>query len=139
MRKAADAQLAYALLRFGFGINMAVHGVNRLLGGLARFAAKTSADFADTLLPRFAVWPFAFVTPLLEFVVGVLLIAGAYTRTALLLGSLLMAALMFGTALRGEWNVLGTQLVYLLVYYLLLARRGDDVWGIDAARRRAVE
>lgn len=47
-----------------------------------------------------------------------------------------IAALMFGTALKGDWSVLGTQLLYALGYYLLLARRADDAFGIDRARRQ---
>jgi hypothetical protein len=43
---------------------------------------------------------------------------------------------MFGTALKGDWNVLGTQLVYSLAYYVLLSRRVDDGYGIDAWRFR---
>jgi thiosulfate dehydrogenase (quinone) large subunit len=135
MSRPTDAQLAYALLRLGFGINLAMHGLNRLLGGLGRFAAKTAEDFASTGLPRALVQPFGSVLPFLELAVGLLLIVGASTRLALVLGSLLMSTLMFGTALRGDWNVLGLQLLYALVYYVLLARRADDAYGIDSLRR----
>ncbi|HEX4477905.1 MAG TPA: DoxX family membrane protein [Polyangiaceae bacterium] len=130
-----DATLAYALLRFAFGINLALHGLNRILGGAGLFASKMTEDFAHTL-PRALVYPFGVVLPFLELSIGVLLVLGAFTRPALVAGSLLMAALMFGTALKGDWNVLGTQLVYSLAYYVLLSRRVDDGYGIDAWRFR---
>jgi hypothetical protein len=61
--------------------------------------------------------------------------SGAFTRFALVVGALVMASLMFGTALRGDWNVLGLQLMYSLAYYVLLVRRSDGVYGVDAWRR----
>ena len=33
---------------------------------------------------------------------------------------LLMAALILGTALIEDWNTLGIQMIYVVVYYLLL-------------------
>lgn len=135
MTRLSDAQLAYALLRFGFGVNLALHGVNRIAGGIGRFAVKMADDFAPTILPRVLVMPFGALLPFVELAVGALLVAGALTRGALVAGSLAVTALMFGTALRGDWNVLGIQVLYALVYYVLLARRADDALGIDAVRR----
>jgi thiosulfate dehydrogenase [quinone] large subunit len=135
MIRSRDSQLAYALFRIGFGINLAMHGMNRIIGGLGRFAAKMAEDFAPTLLPRAIVWPFGAVLPCVELAIGGLLFFGAFTRFALVVGALVMASLMFGTALRGDWNVLGLQLMYSLAYYVLLVRRSDGVYGVDAWRR----
>jgi len=134
MMKHTDAQLAYALFRFTFGVNMAMHGVSRILSGVGQFAQKTVADFAQTVLPNALVWPFAVALPLLELSVGVLLVLGFFTRVAIVVGSLLMAALAFGTALRADWGVLGTQVVYSLGYYLLLSRLHDNSLSLDARR-----
>jgi thiosulfate dehydrogenase [quinone] large subunit len=132
---AKDPQIAYALFRFSLGVNLAMHGVNRIVGGLDRFASKMVDDFAATMLPRAIVWPFGAGLPCVELAVGVLLVFGAFTWSALVIGALTMAALMFGTALRGDWNVLGLQLIYSFAYYVLLAKRSDDAYGVDVWRR----
>jgi thiosulfate dehydrogenase [quinone] large subunit len=80
------------------------------------------------------VLAFGYALPFIEFAIGVLLLLGLWMRWTLLLGMAVIAALMFGSALKGDWNVLGIQLVYAVVYYLLIARQGDDVLGIDASR-----
>jgi thiosulfate dehydrogenase [quinone] large subunit len=136
MARATDAQLAYGLLRFALGVNLTFHGVNRMLGGICTFAGKTADDFAHTFLPRVLVYGFGASLPISELLLGLLLIAGAFTRLALVAGSLLMAALTFGTALRGEWSVAGTQLLYSLAYYVLLLKRSDDALSVDAWRTR---
>jgi thiosulfate dehydrogenase [quinone] large subunit len=94
-----------------------------------------SSDFAATPLPRFAVLSFGCALPFAELLVGILMFVGLWLRSALVAGSLLISALMFGTALKGDWNVLGTQLLYALVYYVLIAKRSDDTWSLDARGR----
>ncbi len=132
--RSRDASIAYAALRIAFGINMAMHGVNRFLMGVGQFAEKIAQDFSATVLPKPVLLAFGCALPFVEFAIGILLVLGLWIRWTLLVGMAVMAALMFGTALKGDWNVLGTQLLYVLVYYLLLARRADDIFGIDAAR-----
>jgi thiosulfate dehydrogenase [quinone] large subunit len=115
-----------------------MHGVSRILSGVAEFASKTTAEFVHTVLPGAVVWPFSAALPIVELILGALLMFGAYTRIALVGGSLLMAALAFGTALRADWGVLGTQLVYSLAYYILLLRRGDNWFSVDTLRNSTV-
>ncbi|HEX3854936.1 MAG TPA: DoxX family membrane protein [Polyangiaceae bacterium] len=137
MTRHTDAQLAYALFRFSFGVNMAMHGASRILSGVGQFASKTMSDFTHTVLPSAIVWPFAVTLPFVELAVGVLLLLGLFTRIGLVVGSLVMAGLAFGTALRGDWGVLGTQLVYSLVYYVLLTRLSDNSMSVDARLKTA--
>lgn len=51
-----------------------------------------------------------------------------------------MIALVFGTALRSDWGAVGGQMLYALIYALLLAFVRVDTFSLDAlrARRRAV-
>lgn len=76
------------------------------------------------------------ILPAAEAILGVLITLGLLTRWALTLGGLLMAALVFGTALRSDWTTVGIQMVYAIVYYLLLANVADDQISIDALLRR---
>jgi len=79
---------------------------------------------------------FAFVLPFAETLVGLLLTLGLWTRLALVSGGLLIIALVFGTALRTDWDTLGIQMIYAAIYYLLLVSRTYDRFSIDHLRRK---
>jgi thiosulfate dehydrogenase [quinone] large subunit len=133
-----DRRLAYGVFRFTFGINILIHAAGRLFGaGAAGFAAKTSNEFAGTPLPHGVVSAFLIVLPFAEAVLGVLLILGLFTRWTLVLGGLLIAALVFGTALRGDWTTVGIQMIYAIIYYLLLRNLADNYFSVDTLLRRS--
>jgi thiosulfate dehydrogenase (quinone) large subunit len=130
-----DRQLAYCVLRLTLGINILIHGLVRL-PQLAPFADGLAQAFAKTPLPPQVVRLFAFVLPFAETFVGLLLTLGLWTRLALVSGGLLIFALVFGTALRSDWDTLGIQMIYAAIYYLLLVSRTYDRFSIDHLRRR---
>jgi thiosulfate dehydrogenase [quinone] large subunit len=70
-----------------------------------------------------------------EMALGLLITIGLFTRWALVLGGLTITALVFGTALRGDWNTLSQQMIYAIVYYLLLAHRAENYFSIDTLLR----
>jgi thiosulfate dehydrogenase [quinone] large subunit len=72
----------------------------------------------------------------LEAIVGLLLLLGLWTRWALLLGALSMACLVFGTALRSDWNTLAIQMLYAAIYAALIAAREYNSYSLDALIRR---
>ena len=123
--KTTNRSLAQALLRWTLGFNLLGHGLNRI-GHPQRFAEGMASDFAHTLLPRPVVLAFAFLLPFLEALLGALLLSGFFVRWALLAGALLVVALSFGTALIGHWDVLTQQLVYAVVYFLLIVGLEHD-------------
>jgi thiosulfate dehydrogenase (quinone) large subunit len=129
-RALLDRRLAYLLLRLTLGINIMLHGVVRL-PALGAFAEGTVQQFAGTPLPAVAVRLFGLSLPFLETVIGLLLIVGLWTRWALVAGALLIAALVFGTALRSDWETLSIQMLYAIIYYLLLAGRTSDYFALD--------
>ena len=134
-RQALDRRLAYALLRLTLGINIFVHGAVRL-PALGTFVEGMVRQFADTPLPGVAVRLFALSLPFLEAGVGLLLIVGLWTRWALVAGALEIAALVFGTALRSDWETLGIQMLYAIIYYVLLAGRAYDYFALDTLRTK---
>jgi uncharacterized membrane protein YphA (DoxX/SURF4 family) len=128
-----DNQLAYLVFRLTLGINILVHGAGRFFGpGAEAFATTTAAEFTKTPLPANLVHAFLFVLPLVEMVLGALLAVGVFTRWSLTLGGLLMTALVFGTALRSDWNTVGVQMIYAITYYLLLLHRSANRFSLDA-------
>jgi thiosulfate dehydrogenase (quinone) large subunit len=134
-RALLDRRLAYLLLRLTLGINILLHGAVRL-PVLSAFAEGTVRQFADTPLPAVAVRLFGLLLPFLETAIGLLLIVGLWTRGALVAGGLLIAALVFGTALRSDWETLSIQMLYALIYYLLLAGRTYDYFALDTWRTK---
>ena len=127
-----DRRLAYALLRISLGVNILLHGATRIGAGLDSFVDATARQFTTTSLPVAAVRGIAYVIPPAELAIGGLLLIGWHTRWALVAGSLLMTVLVAGTAVRNDWPTLSTQMLYALLYYLLLRHRRDDWFGVDA-------
>ena len=125
-----DRQLAFVGLRLIAGINMLLHGLVRL-PDLEGFASGLVSAFEPTILPELMVRPFAYVLTFAEAAVGLLLIVGWKVRWTLVGCIAIMAALVFGTALRQEWATLSTQMIYALVFFALLMTRGYDRWGLD--------
>ena len=116
----SDLALGYALLRITLGINIAMHGISRLLAGPATFVASLTQQFSSTVLPHFAVLGFGYALPWLETLIGLLVLVGALTRVALVAGALLIAVLTFGSSLHQDWNVAGVQLIYAIAYFILI-------------------
>lgn len=132
-----DQRLAYALLRIVVGLNLLMHGVSRMLAGPATFAAHMVAQFAHAPLPMRSVWGFGMILPAIEALLGLLLLLGLRTRAALVAASLLLMVLTFGSALLQDWAIVGTQLIYALVYSALLFLLPYNGWSVDARLHRA--
>jgi thiosulfate dehydrogenase (quinone) large subunit len=127
-----DRRLAYGVFRLTLGINIVIHGVGRLFGpGAGALAKGTSSEFADTPLPHSLVHAFLMVLPFMEGILGAFITFGLLTRWALTLGGLLIAALVFGTALRSDWSTVGIQMIYAITYYLLLTKLADNYFSVD--------
>ncbi|MFZ0522592.1 MAG: DoxX family membrane protein [Candidatus Acidiferrales bacterium] len=130
-----DRKLGYLVLRFTLGLSIFMHGLTRL-PHLQEFADGLVKMFADTPLPTMLVRPFGLGLVFVETTVGLLLLLGLWTQEALLVGSATMAALVFGTALRSDWNIVAIQLLYALIYAVLLAAREYNAYSLDALIRR---
>jgi thiosulfate dehydrogenase [quinone] large subunit len=111
-----DYVLAVFTLRLALGINELMHGVSRIfIGSLSGFVNMTQTQFENAPLPVWQVRAFATFVPIAELAIGVLLILGLWTRWALAFAAILMLGIIFGTAMRGDW-----QIVFLQMFYSLL-------------------
>jgi thiosulfate dehydrogenase [quinone] large subunit len=128
-----DREIGYSILRITLGINVLLHGLTPLTN-LDSFVASLLQSFAKTPLPPPAVQLFALTVPFAQTVVGLLLTLGLLTRFALISGGLVMTALVFGTALRGDGPGVGIQMLYAVIYCLLLAGRTFNRFSIDRLR-----
>jgi thiosulfate dehydrogenase (quinone) large subunit len=134
---AEDLRLAYPLLRITLGINIALHGISRILAGLGSFVATLAKQFASTPLPHFAVQGFGYTLPWLEAAIGLLILFGALTRISLVAGALLIVVLTFGSALHQDWDVVGVQLIYAVVYFILIGLHRYNGFSLDDILRPA--
>lgn len=126
--------LAYVVLRLILGVNMAMHGAVRIFGDYSGFAAGLIDTFRETVLPGFLLTPFAYGLPAIEFVIGVLLLLGLWTRAALVAGGALIGVLVFGSSLLQNWGTVGTQMIYALTFYVLLFHIGHNRFALDMLR-----
>ena len=117
--KRQDVTLAYTLLRIIFGINFFVHGLVRI-GNMGGFIEAMVNRFQD-IAPSFLIVPFAALVTPVELISGFLMIIGLQTRNAIIAGFALMMPLMFGICLLQEWDTAASQLIYCLVFFILLA------------------
>jgi thiosulfate dehydrogenase [quinone] large subunit len=130
-----DRRLAYALLRAIIGVNLAVHGISRLLAGPHAFATSLVAMFHATPLPAWSVLSFGLALPRVEAALGLLILLGLATRFTLIAASLTILVLTFGTTLRQDWQSAGLQLIYAAIYAALLAFRHENAYSLDRIRR----
>jgi thiosulfate dehydrogenase (quinone) large subunit len=123
--------LPYALLRIALGLNICMHGIVRWATGLRGFAESLLPMFQKTPVPTWSVYSFGYLLPIVEATVGACILLGFQTRRALILGSVLMFILTFGSTLRQDWPTVGIQLTYSVVYSLLLAGIRFNSYGVD--------
>jgi thiosulfate dehydrogenase [quinone] large subunit len=140
-KEESDESLAYALLRLTLGVNFFGHGFVRIVGGVDAFASGMAKGFEKTILPLWLVQPFGYVLPFVELVLGVLLIVGLFSRATLVAGALLLTVLTFGSSMQSNWDAVGTQLLYAVVFSMLLFLRRYNSISLDSflARRKRVE
>jgi thiosulfate dehydrogenase (quinone) large subunit len=132
-----DRQLAYLVFRLSLGISILIHGLDRFLGaGTESFASGTAPQFAAVPLPEGMIRAFLVTLPYAESIVGIFVTIGLFTRWALTIGGLLIVALIFGTALRADWPTVGIQMIYSIIYYLLLVNRSDNSFSVDGLIHR---
>jgi thiosulfate dehydrogenase [quinone] large subunit len=129
----SDASLAYAIFRLTFGVNICFRGVARIfILGLDTFAGGMMKQFSATAFPPAFVSAFAHTLPWIETTIGIMLILGLKTRLALIVGSLMMTCLTFGTMILQDFTLAWLQLSYAIAFFLLLATRAWNVISLDA-------
>ena len=135
-----DLPVAYLMVRLTMGFHMFAHGGVRL-PILPDFAAETVTEFAGVRLiglpffPAWLVYPIAFSVPVVEFLVGVLLIVGFKTKLASIAGGVTLLLLMFGTVARMNFGTAHLMWFYVLVFALLAGANFADRYSLDRVER----
>lgn len=130
-----DIITAYTFLRIVFGINFFNHGFTRI-GNMPKFAESMVQRFQDTFIPDVLVGAPALLIPPVELLVGLLLILGLATQGALVTGFGLMIVLMYGVTLLQQWDTATSQLIYCLIFFLLIAGNSFNTVSLDYLLQR---
>ena len=133
--RVSDKSLAYALLRIAFGVNFAGHGLIRIYNGVGTFATTTAEHLAKSPLPQRFTFGFSYAIPFLEAILGLTLILGVFTRISLVCGAVFMMALTIGITANQQWDVASQQLLYSVVFFLLLYLIEHNALALDSYLR----
>ncbi|HXG92795.1 MAG TPA: MauE/DoxX family redox-associated membrane protein [Blastocatellia bacterium] len=125
---------AYALLRVTMGLVFLATGIGKFLMGVGMFAAGLQQQFTGKL-PAVLVGAFGYALPFIEVLVGGLLLLGLFNVFGLIIGSLLMMALTFGTMWKGDPATTAHNLSYALIFFILLWLSEYNGYSIDHLRR----
>lgn len=128
--KPRDIATAYLLLRLLIGVNFFNHGFTRI-GNIPGFVESMVKTMEPSYFPEPLVRINAFLVPIVELVVGVLLTLGLGTRIALIVTSGLMVILMLGVTAIQNWDTATSQLIYGIVLFILLAASSFNVFSLD--------
>ena len=115
---------------------MFVHGLVRVGGHFWPFVEQTTKQFAATPAPHSLVRFSAMLIPPVELLIGVLLILGLWTRFALVIGTLEMCALIAGTSLLTQWEIVAIQLAYAFFFSVLLRHCQNNELSVDGWIRK---
>ena len=129
--KTTDQFLAYLLLRLTMGVNFIFHAIPRFVKGAGGFRDKMVTDFAETPIPTPVVYVFGTALTYIELVLGILLTIGLFTRYTLVAASLLMMALMVGTSFQQKWDVVASQLIYSIIFFILVWTQQANLYSVD--------
>lgn len=121
---------AFLLLRLAIGASMFGHGLVRLpkLNGFSHWMVGL---YEKSMLPSALVTPFSYTLPILEFLIGLCLLTGLFTRVSLIAGGLVMIVLILGTTLIENWDALGSQLIHAAFFAMLLHFIDSNSWALD--------
>lgn len=131
-----DIELAYLFLRLIFGINFFNHGFTRI-GNIGGFANGMVEQFKDTAVPAELVRVVGAIVPPVELGIGILLILGFATRGALMAGFILMMVLQGGVVILRQFDTAASQLIYCIIFFMLLATLGFNTYSLDTKFRRS--
>jgi len=110
---------------------MFLNGAIRLFGAYMEFVGSVFHELETTPIPEWLIIGAAFAIPVIQFIVGLFLIFGYKTKFALSLGFSLMIILIAGKILVQDWAVVDLQMLYVLIYFILLERLSNNAWALD--------
>ena len=125
-----NKKIAYLIVRIAIGLSMFGHGSVRL-PKLQAFSEGMSKNFENSMLPEILTLPFSYILPIAEFIIGLLLILGCFTRISAIAGSVVLLSLIFGSSLIENWNAIPTQLIHIAFFAYVIQHMESNTYAID--------
>lgn len=122
--------ISFLILRLAIGASMFGHGLVRL-PKLDKFSGGMAKAFENSMLPAPLVTSFSYTLPIAEFVIGLLLIIGLFTRQALITGGIVMILLILGATSIENWEALVSQFIHVAFFATLLSCRTYNSYAVD--------
>lgn len=109
-------QLFYFFLRLPTAVSLLGHGLVRL-PKLNTFSHWMVETMEQSFIPKALIIPFSYTLPILEAIIGLLLLIGFKTKYTIYAGLALMSILIFGSSSIENWGAIEAQLLHS--FYLL--------------------
>lgn len=101
----------YFFLRLPIAISLLGHGLVRL-PKLETFSNWMVSTMEKSAIPIFLIVPFAYILPIAEFLIGLLLLIGFKSQYTIYSGLILMSVLILGSASIENWSAIEAQLLH---------------------------
>lgn len=135
-RKSKEYSVIGFLLRLPIGVLFLFAGLNKFVGGYGNFVRWILQEMTEkTWLPKVLLYPYAYVLPFVEVVVGFLLILGLLTRPVLVVTALLLTSLMFGKVLAQDHVTVAGNANYVLITVIAYYFSQRNRFSLDALRK----
>ena len=112
-------QLLYFFLRLPIAVSLLGHGLVRL-PKLSTFSNWMVETMEKSFLPKVLVIPFSHALPILEAIIGLLLLIGFKTKYTIYSGLVLMSILILGSSSIENWGAIEAQLLHSFYLFALL-------------------
>lgn len=130
-----DAALAHGLARVALGLNTS-HARVRPFAESCRLCERNGQAVCCDVSSGTACYTTGCGIAIGEAIIGTLLFLGLFCRPVLVIGTLLMLLLIFGSALIQQWEIVSDQMIYIAFYVVLLATVRYDRFSLQGLRRR---
>lgn len=121
---------SFLIVRLAVAASMLGHGLVRL-PKLTGFSNWMVSSFEKSMLPSALVTPFSYILPIAEFVIGLLLVIGLFTRVSLIAGGFTMVILIFGSAMVENWEAMPSQFIHAAFFAVLLSFLQYNTYAVD--------
>ena len=92
-------------------------------------------SLAKSPLPSGLIYALSYAIPFIEAILGLTLILGVFTRISLATGAIFMMLLTIGVTANQQWDIASQQLLYSVVFCLLLYLLEHNALALDTYLR----
>lgn len=106
-----DFKTAFFFLRLPIAISLLGHGLVRI-PKLHTFSEWMVTTMEKSMIPKLVIVPFGYVLPIVEAILGILLLINFKTKYTLYSALVLMSILIFGSCSIENWSAIEAQLLH---------------------------